>query len=172
MSTDYAANAPEFWFHHGFLDKIWYMWQRKSNDHKYVHFLQRNVTKMLGCQYTRRDYIDSHHLPRCIRVKYSTFPKGLRKEVHRNNNKNASKLVGIQNSFNRKEKQDIIRNSKTSMKYGIDSSKYEILDDMGRTSHTFWDPYLIKRWDKDFPSCKASRKDKYRAHKLHFMIDV
>lgn len=73
MSTHFAANAPEFFLHHAFLDKIWYTWQKKSPNHKYVHFLQRNTTYMLGCEYTQRDLIDSNFLPRCIKVKYTKF---------------------------------------------------------------------------------------------------
>ncbi|XP_065666234.1 uncharacterized protein LOC101239471 isoform X2 [Hydra vulgaris] len=74
MSTHYAANAPEFFLHHAFLDKIWYTWQSKSSKHKFVHFLQRNETKMMGCGYTPKQYINADNLPRCTKIKYEPFP--------------------------------------------------------------------------------------------------
>ena len=31
MSVDESASAPEFWFHHGFLDKLWSDWQKRGH---------------------------------------------------------------------------------------------------------------------------------------------
>lgn len=78
MCTHYAGDTPEFFLHHAFLDKIWYMWQAKSPSHKFVHFLQRNTTKMMGCPHTQRELIDLHNLPRCIKVRYTKFPSSRR----------------------------------------------------------------------------------------------
>ena len=78
MCTHYAGNTPEFHLHHSFLDKIWYTWQLKSPDHKWVHFLQRNHTKMMGTEYTHFEYINTDNLPRCIKIKYQDFPKHVR----------------------------------------------------------------------------------------------
>ena len=75
MCTHYAADTPEFFLHHSFLDKIWYTWQSKSWEHKWVHFLQRNTTKMLGTEYTQYEFTDSLNLPRCVKVKYREFPE-------------------------------------------------------------------------------------------------
>lgn len=138
MSTDYAANTPEFFLHHAFLDKIWYMWQAQSDDHKYVHFLQRNITKMMGCNHTQRELIDSHDLPGCINVRYTDIPE---KANVRDARKREKRL-----------KDDI--------------------DDMSRTPHAFWDPYLRDKWDDVFPSCDSSDRDKKRAHHLHLKIDL
>ena len=74
MCTHYAGDTPEFFFHHSFLDKIWFTWQEKSEKHKWVHFLQRNSSKMLGSDYTQYDLTDSHNLPRCTKIKYEKFP--------------------------------------------------------------------------------------------------
>lgn len=74
MCTHYAGNTPEFFFHHSFLDKIWFTWQEKSSKHKWVHFLQRNTTKMMGSDYTQKELTDSHNLPRCMKVRYEPFP--------------------------------------------------------------------------------------------------
>lgn len=30
MAVDESASAPEFWFHHGFLDKLWFDWQNRG----------------------------------------------------------------------------------------------------------------------------------------------
>ena len=195
MSTDYAANAPEFWFHHGFLDKIWYMWQLQSDDHKFVHFLQRNTTKMMGCGYTRRDYVDSHHLPKSIRVKYSSFPlpphgKTNKKEEKKftgggndKTNGSAKTDVGESTPNGNGDEENEKKRANTSymgirkpymgigkpyMGVGVSPDP---IDDMGRTSDKFWSRYLLKRWDDVFPRCRPSSRDKRRAHKLHLEID-
>ena len=75
MCTHYAGDTPEFFLHHSFLDKIWYTWQSKGWQHKWVHFLQRNTTKMMGTEYTQCELTDSLNLPQCIKVKYREFPE-------------------------------------------------------------------------------------------------
>ena len=158
MATDYSANAPEFWLHHGFLDKIWYMWQLQSYDHKYVHFLQRNQTKMMGCKYTRRDYIDSHSLPKCTRVKYTNSAGYSRGELPRETD-----------TSEEKDKWGSLEDSTRNEK---DMHVVEPIDDMARTSYKFWQHYLKKKWDDEFPTCKSTEKDSWRAHELHLQIDL
>ena len=38
MCTEEAASAPEFFLHHGFIDKIWHDWQSRSDAHKHAYF--------------------------------------------------------------------------------------------------------------------------------------
>ncbi|EDO46249.1 predicted protein [Nematostella vectensis] len=38
MSLDASANAPEFWFHHGYIDKVWSDWQKRGKDFKYQYY--------------------------------------------------------------------------------------------------------------------------------------
>ncbi|XP_066922945.1 uncharacterized protein [Clytia hemisphaerica] len=83
MCTHYAADTPEFHFHHSFLDKIWFKWQSISSDHKWVHFLQRNHTKMLGTEYNQFEYTNCDNLPRCIKVTYKDFPNRKHTKRHR-----------------------------------------------------------------------------------------
>ena len=73
MSTDYAANAPEFFMHHGMLDSIWYRWQEKDHKCKYAYF-PKNVSKLMdGHPFTTMDFIDSFNQGRCVKVKYDDW---------------------------------------------------------------------------------------------------
>ena len=57
-----SAEAPEFFLHHGFIDKIWSDWQEKSRDHLTAHF--RNITNpMIGTGYRPGDFLDNSNLP-------------------------------------------------------------------------------------------------------------
>lgn len=38
MASGDSASAPEFFLHHGFIDKIWDDWQKKNFDHKDAFF--------------------------------------------------------------------------------------------------------------------------------------
>ena len=64
-----SANAPEFFMHHGFIDKIWNDWQQKSIVNKYAHFLNINI-KMQSSPYYPRDFIDIANQPKCVKVCY------------------------------------------------------------------------------------------------------
>ena len=75
MCTDFAADSPEFFFHHGFLDNIWYRWQQKSKDRLEV-FFRKNKQRLLACPYTVEQFMDSHKLPMCTIVKYEEFITG------------------------------------------------------------------------------------------------
>lgn len=74
MCTHYAGTAPEFFLHHTFLDKIWFMWQRRSSKHKNAFFAS-STRKLVGFPYTAKEMIDSHNLPGSIKVMYSKFPE-------------------------------------------------------------------------------------------------
>ena len=55
MSTRESPNAPEFFFHHGFIDKIWGDWQEKGHSHKKIHRYYNDVTTIPGTVYSPRD---------------------------------------------------------------------------------------------------------------------
>ena len=75
MSTDFAADSPEFFFHHGFLDNIWYRWQQKSKDRLEV-FFKKNKQMLLASPHTAEQFVNSHKLPMCTIVKYQEFITG------------------------------------------------------------------------------------------------
>ena len=75
MCSDYAADSPEFFFHHGFLDNIWYRWQQKSKDRMNVFFKGKKCN-LLASPYTRGHFMNSHKLPMCTGVKYQDFVTG------------------------------------------------------------------------------------------------
>ena len=74
MCTHYAGTAPEFFLHHAFLDKIWFMWQKRSSKHKFANF-GNSRQKLMGFLHEARDLVDSHNLPGSIKVTYSKFPE-------------------------------------------------------------------------------------------------
>ena len=57
-----SANAPEFFLHHAFIDKIWANWQEYSVQHMNVHFSRIN-TIMRGTRYRPRHFMDTVELP-------------------------------------------------------------------------------------------------------------
>ena len=62
MCTLTSANAPEFFLHHAFIDKIWANWQEYSNEHMDAHFI--NITsRMRGTRYSPRDFVDTIFMP-------------------------------------------------------------------------------------------------------------
>ena len=69
MVTGSSANAPEFQCHHGFVDKIWADWQKKSSTNLNAHFPGINK-KMSATNYYPRDLIDLTRQPGCVRVCY------------------------------------------------------------------------------------------------------
>ncbi|XP_078342227.1 uncharacterized protein LOC144628048 isoform X2 [Oculina patagonica] len=57
-----SANAPEFFLHHAFIDKIWANWQEFSENHMTVHF--QNINRnMGGTSYRPSDFIDNLDMP-------------------------------------------------------------------------------------------------------------
>lgn len=71
-SLDSAA-APEFFLHHGFIDKIWDDWQKKSEFHKNV-FFSALTQHMPDTQVLPREVVDLSSQPGGVRVEYQTPP--------------------------------------------------------------------------------------------------
>lgn len=64
MCAHNSANAPEFFLHHAFIDKIWADWQEKSTSHMYAFFDNLpDDTRMRSAQFHPRDYIDTLYMP-------------------------------------------------------------------------------------------------------------
>lgn len=64
MCAHNSANAPEFFLHHAFIDKIWADWQEKSTSHMFAYFDNlRNDLRMQEAQFHPRDYIDTLYMP-------------------------------------------------------------------------------------------------------------
>lgn len=64
MCDHNSANAPEFFLHHCFIDKIWADWQEKSRNNLNVYYprLPRGK-RMLGTGHHPEEYIDMLELP-------------------------------------------------------------------------------------------------------------
>ena len=69
MVTRESSNAPEFFFHHGFIDKIWGDWQEKGHSYK-IHQYYNDVTAMPGTVYSPRDVHDLDNQPYFVKVHY------------------------------------------------------------------------------------------------------
>lgn len=69
MNSYESSNAPEFFFHHGFVDKIWGDWQEKGISFK-RHKYYKNTTSMPGTIYSPRDVHDLDYQPYCVKVCY------------------------------------------------------------------------------------------------------
>ena len=64
-----SANAPEFFLHHGFIDKLWLDWQNRGPAFKNMPFYTNNATPMPGANnYSPRDVYDLNNQPGCVRV--------------------------------------------------------------------------------------------------------
>ena len=69
MATAESPNAPEFFFHHGFVDKIWGDWQEKGinfRQHAYYH----NTTSMPNTIFSPKHVHDLDDQPYCVKVCY------------------------------------------------------------------------------------------------------
>jgi len=64
-----SSNAPEFFLHHGFIDKIWGDWQEKGLSYK-IHRYYNDVTTMPGTVYSPRDVYDLDNQPYYVKVYY------------------------------------------------------------------------------------------------------
>ena len=74
MCTLESADAPEFFLHHGFIDKLWDDWQKKSKENKYVFF--RNIKTYMngrfsGRRYLPRAFLELNNQPGCVKVRYA-----------------------------------------------------------------------------------------------------
>lgn len=67
MPTTNAAAAPEFFEHHGFVDKVFSDWQKKGYDETYFKTI---TTKMPATDYYPRDLLDLENQPGNVCVKY------------------------------------------------------------------------------------------------------
>lgn len=70
MCTKHAASAPEFFLHHGFIDKIWSDWQKQSPAHKFQKFFRNQKPKMPATGYRSKDFLDLSNQPDCVCVEY------------------------------------------------------------------------------------------------------
>ncbi|XP_028405794.1 uncharacterized protein LOC114528375 [Dendronephthya gigantea] len=70
MSGENSASAPEFFMHHGFIDKIWSDWQKKGSEYKFNTFFKNRDTKMPGTKYLPREYLDLQKMPDNVCVVY------------------------------------------------------------------------------------------------------
>ncbi|XP_015775789.1 PREDICTED: uncharacterized protein LOC107353911 [Acropora digitifera] len=66
-----SATAPEFFLHHGFVDKIWNDWQKKSESHKNVFFSNMSQ-RMPGTQVLPSKVLDLSQQPEGIRIEYQS----------------------------------------------------------------------------------------------------
>ena len=97
MCTVTAANAPEFFLHHGFIDKIWANWQEYSDAHMRVHFSGVNQIMTGTTIYRPGQFIDNVAMPD-IR-----FPRNLERRTcvvyenptHREYNEILQRLEGM-----------------------------------------------------------------------------
>lgn len=64
-----AALAPEFFLHHGFVDKIWDDWQKKSDAHLNVFFPTINEV-MPGTQVLPREVVSLSSQPGGVGAEY------------------------------------------------------------------------------------------------------
>lgn len=70
MSGHDAASAPEFFLHHGYIDKIWGEWQSKGIEYQSAYFPEDNE-KLLGTNtYYTTDFIDMSAQPGGVKVEY------------------------------------------------------------------------------------------------------
>ena len=70
MCSRNSATAPEFFLHHGFVDKIWWDWQRRSNAHKFHTFFTSQLGSMPSTPYRSRDFLDLNNQPGCVCAEY------------------------------------------------------------------------------------------------------
>lgn len=69
MCSGQSAEAPEFFFHHGFIDKIWNDFQKKGPNHKFA-FFPSVKSKMTAIDFYPKDLVDNSKLPYGVRVCY------------------------------------------------------------------------------------------------------
>ncbi len=65
-----SASAPEFFLHHGFVDKIWVDWQKQSNAHKFNTYFLSQTALMTSTPYRSKDLLDLKNQPGCVCAEY------------------------------------------------------------------------------------------------------
>ena len=64
MCDHNSANAPEFFLHHCFIDKIWADWQEKGTSHLNAYYYRLpGYIRLRRAGFLPRDYIDTLYLP-------------------------------------------------------------------------------------------------------------
>ncbi|XP_046862769.1 uncharacterized protein LOC124456338 [Xenia sp. Carnegie-2017] len=70
MCSNNSAFAPEFFLHHGFVDKLWWDWQNKGSSFKFHSYFQLQNSLMSQTSHRPRDLTDLSKQPDCVCVKY------------------------------------------------------------------------------------------------------
>lgn len=70
MCTDNSASSPEFFLHHGFVDKLWSDWQKQSNEHMFSQHFTSQTTQMPTTRYLSKEFLDLLNQPGCACVEY------------------------------------------------------------------------------------------------------
>lgn len=74
MCTLQSASAPEFFLHHGFVDKIWDDWQKRSISNRFAYFPYIH-RRMSGTPYFPKALINLRQQPGGVRVEYRPSQK-------------------------------------------------------------------------------------------------
>ena len=69
MCSSRAAEAPEFFLHHGYIDKIWNDWQKRSLAHRNAYF-STQIGNMPAGGGNSKMYLDSSRLPGNVCIEY------------------------------------------------------------------------------------------------------
>ena len=69
MCSGQSAEAPEFFLHHGFIDKTWADRQKQGATQKFAYF-HTIKQKMVAIDYYPKDLVDNDNLPGGVRVCY------------------------------------------------------------------------------------------------------
>lgn len=70
MCTDNSAASPEFFLHHGFVDKLWSDWQNQNRSHVFIERFMSQTTRMPSTEYFSKDFLDLRDQPGCVCVVY------------------------------------------------------------------------------------------------------
>ena len=62
MNSNYASNDPIFYAHHANVDKIWYDWQKQSEEHRNSYSGDKNRILSRGSPVTAQDMLDLKNL--------------------------------------------------------------------------------------------------------------
>ena len=63
MCCENAAYAPEFFLHHGFIDKLWWDWQSKGDEYMYHEFFNDQTEQMIDTDYNPREFLNLNKVP-------------------------------------------------------------------------------------------------------------
>ena len=66
MCTPDSASAPEFFLHHGFVDKIWWDWQRQGSSRMFNEYFVSQTQHMPTTMYRSYDFLDLNNQPECV----------------------------------------------------------------------------------------------------------